>query len=388
MKKKIAAALGLLVCAVGLCSCGTKTQTLEMNVPATQVIELDGEVRFVPLSSKPTNVSGYEVIVTAPNGKTVEHNGRYFTPTEIGDYLITYNALNQDGEVFISKSTLLLVEPAQAPNVTIKHNTNGMIWNSGNTYSLPTAQVKDNVDTDLNYDLTITDEDGEELRVIDNTATPIKGGIYTLTYSATDSTGHVGTETVRVYATAKGEISSFEVEELASAFYAYGNPASGDEVCSISYNEDEKYTYGNSKGSLKFHCESAPDGIYPAISLNGGNLSNPNLSESDYDGISMRLYFEGTASLSSSGNTTFHLYIMREDGKDVVYDLKQNLEGFSTDKWLECRIDKTWLENATLRGGTEKFGKGKIGQIRLMTLIKDEGVYLDTYLDDVKYFNV
>lgn len=389
MKKKIIATLtSVLVCALPLCACGTQNKTLQMNVPTAQTVELDGEVRFVPQSSKPTNVSGYEITVLAPSGQEVSHDGISFTPNRAGDYVITYDALDKNGEVFLSKSTLLTVLPAQAPDLTIKQYTDTLIWNYGNQYILPSAQVFDNVDVGLGYQLKVTDENGQLVRTTDGKITPEKGGFYTLTYSATDSAGHTGEEVLRIFATGEGEISSFEVEELMNLFEGSDDNSKTEDngVFETSYNTDKAYTYDGSNGSLKFHCEQISGTQYPAIVINGANLAHTKLSETEYDGISFQLYFEGNANLTSGGESVFMLYVRSADGKQVAMNLKNALTGFGTDRWIECKLTRSWLENAIMSGTQEKFGTRDIAQIRIMTMIKGDGEYLDTYLDDMKYF--
>lgn len=388
MKKKIALCTGLLVCGLSLCGCNAQNKTLQMNVPTAQTIELNGEVRFAPQSTKPTNVSGYEITVIGPDGKEITHDGFGFKPSRAGDYIITYDALDKQGEVFLSKNTLLTVVPAQAPDITIKQFTDTLVWNYGVEYILPSAQVRDNFDTDLDYELTVTDEDGQTVRTLDGKIVPQKGGFYTLTYTATDSVGNIGEEKLRIFATDKGEISSFEVENLMNMFEASDDNSKQEDngVYSMSYNTDKAYTYGGSEGSLKFHCEQISGAQYPAIVINGSNLAHKNLSETDYDGISFKLYFEGNANLTFGGESVFMLYVRTSDGKQVAMNLKNTVVGFGTDKWIECKLTKTWLENAILSGTQEKFGSREIAQIRIMTMITGDGEYLDTYLDDMFYF--
>ena len=95
----------------------------------------------------------------------------------VGSYSITYDVSDSSGNPAIQVTRTVEVQDTQKPVITLAGNSSTTI-ESGLTYTDPGATVSDNYDSGLAYNV--------DLSVIDTSTL----GTYTLTYSATDSSGN------------------------------------------------------------------------------------------------------------------------------------------------------------------------------------------------------
>ena len=100
-----------------------------------------------------------------------------------GTYSVTYDAVDVAGNAAVQVSRTVIVADTTAPVITLL-GSSSITLNVGQTFSDPGHTVSDNVDVGLVATVTGTV----------NTAVP---GLYTLTYTVSDSAGNVATPVVR-----------------------------------------------------------------------------------------------------------------------------------------------------------------------------------------------
>ena len=369
MRKKLSFLALAGLCLLTAVGCNAQQKNITMNVPAALVVEEGMSVRFSPMTSKAENVSAYTVTVTNPQGVETVQTGKSFTPEDAGSYIIRYDALN-GGKIVLSKSTLLTVLPSQSPVITVKQNTDNIIWTCGETYTLPDVAVWDNLDEYLTYTVQVTDPQQKNLTIQNKKVTVLSSGWHVLSYTATDSAGNAGIKTVNIYATAENEIATFETEQLINRFSVEGN-------CTISYNTDQAYVYGNSKGSLKAHFEKAESNTYPGVLISGDALPYNDLYATDYDGLRFKVYLTGN--VNSIATQDIWVSFGNIDGIQARVKLN-GVKGFGLNRWLEFSIEKETLKNIS------DFGENPLAYIKLWTLLAGETETLDVYVDNVEYF--
>ncbi|MFV0441921.1 MAG: S-layer homology domain-containing protein [Lachnospirales bacterium] len=154
-----------------------------------------GDTYTLPSATVTDNVDTDLTYKVTINGEEVTDTTSY-KPSEVGTYTIVYSAVdgaNKDTDNTVAKSEpnsaeeitiTLTVKDKTAPIITLPSGTSyDEEITIGDTYTLPSATVTDNVDTDLTYKVTIN---GEE--VTDTTSyKPSEVGTYTIVYSAIDS---------------------------------------------------------------------------------------------------------------------------------------------------------------------------------------------------------
>ena len=148
-----------------------------------------------------------------------------FTTDETGAFTLRYDAEDSEGNAAEPLYITLIIDEAidEEPPVIHYEGDTELSVGYDEDFFIPTVEVTDNVDEDLEAEVTIEDESGQVVDRID-TSVP---GIYTITYTATDSAGNeaepvVITVTVEEYVDTEPPVIHYD----------------GDTELSVAYDED------------------------------------------------------------------------------------------------------------------------------------------------------
>jgi hypothetical protein len=188
----------------------TTAPVISLNFPEQNPIELIFNTNVTPTYSQPYIEFG----AVADTGETVtitifETDANGNNPVEISDidteresyYNVTYSATDSSGNTGTAIRRVIVQEDADAPIVTLNvpsYNNVELFYNIQNNYSETYteygASATDTEDGSLPVTTTITRTPiGGGSSVTVTTVDPVVEGFYTVTYSATDTAGNVGT---------------------------------------------------------------------------------------------------------------------------------------------------------------------------------------------------
>jgi hypothetical protein len=188
----------------------TTAPVISLNFPEQNPIELIFNTTVTPTYSQPYVEFG----AVADTGETVtitifETDANGNNPVEISDidterdsyYNVTYSATDSSGNTGTAIRRVIVKEDADAPIVTLNvpsYNNVELFYNIQNNYSETYteygASATDIEDGSLSVTTTITRAPiGGGSSVTVTTVDPVVEGFYTVTYSATDTAGNVGT---------------------------------------------------------------------------------------------------------------------------------------------------------------------------------------------------
>jgi hypothetical protein len=188
----------------------TTAPVISLNFPEQNPIELIFNTNVTPTYSQPYVEFG----AVADTGETVtitifETDANGNNPVEISDidierdsyYNVTYSATDSSGNTGTTIRRVIVQEDADAPIVTLNvpsYNNVELFYNIQNNYSETYteygASATDIEDGSLSVTTTITRAPiGGGSSVTVTTVDPVVEGFYTVTYSATDTAGNVGT---------------------------------------------------------------------------------------------------------------------------------------------------------------------------------------------------
>ncbi|MBU1958909.1 DUF5011 domain-containing protein [bacterium] len=156
---------------------GTATRVVKVIDPQAPVVILVGVTADIPLDGTYTEL-GATVTDNVDTNLTVLITGSVDT-TKVGEYTLTYTATDSTGNVGTATRVVKVID-VTSPVVTVTGVTADV--SVGGTYTELGATVTDNVDTGL-------------AAIVTGSVDTTKVGEYTLTYTATDSAGNVGTAT-------------------------------------------------------------------------------------------------------------------------------------------------------------------------------------------------
>ena len=133
--------------------------------------------------------------------------------TEVGEYTVNVIAEDYSGN---QAEKSYKITASDSVNPVIEAPQAFISWVVDGKVKLPSVNV---IDVAKNT-LTITAKDGNDndVRVENGYLNVAKTGVYTLNYTATDTSGNVGTASVKLYVKEKGVIADFNDEDDASVF--------------------------------------------------------------------------------------------------------------------------------------------------------------------------
>ncbi|MBQ9481292.1 MAG: hypothetical protein IJU84_03935, partial [Clostridia bacterium] len=156
-------------------------------------------------------------VVKSVNGAVIPLIYDAFDILSLGGYEIRYIA--SDGNRKAVKTVRLTVVDTSKPVVIL---TGENIAEKGSKYYYPTINASDNSGEKCTVSVVVTDPDGENVSTENDGFMPVKVGLYTLSISAADAFGNVGTASFEVFARepiGKGELDAFDDAGLSYTAY-------------------------------------------------------------------------------------------------------------------------------------------------------------------------
>jgi len=296
MKKflKSLAACGLLVC-ISATSIGV------VELIGAKAIDLSGftdttiaynEVYSLKTQDDSGRKLSYSVKTSAGNDVPIYNYA--FAVTEMDAYTVTVSCGNK------TKTYQLIPKDISAPILHVEKNQNRLNVLNGEKVMYPRVIVTDNVDTEIELVYEIT-YNGETYASENDGFTPSALGFYTLTITAKDDANNIATKTV-VYESVATEEETYKVfafDENAIHYFDYlGLEHSENPI--LSYNTDQKYVYGEEKGStrMSFVAQGTPLFV----------VKNPMIDTSEFDYIRFYVYNNGDSFIGLGVNLTSKMY--------------------------------------------------------------------------------
>ena len=120
-------------------------------------------------------------------GKAVNVVDNGFTPTQAGTYTVAYYTKDEYGSETVETFDIEIKADGEKPVISVDFDIEtGTV---GAEISLPSATATDNADGNVSVSVSVTFGD-TEVTVEDGKFTPSEAGIYTVTYTAKDASGH------------------------------------------------------------------------------------------------------------------------------------------------------------------------------------------------------
>lgn len=184
------------------------------NVPQTMEAEL-GELFIMPKVA--ASVSGLEVEVEIEvfdsENESVDLINKKFKATDPNGYTVVFTAKN--GEKTKKAQIKVTVKDTKAPTFNIS-GTSGSVALLGETVEIPECKVDDAATDALQASYTVKDANQNAVAVTDGKFVASLVGDYTITYTATDPSGNVGTKDFIVSCKNAVVLNAFENENDVS----------------------------------------------------------------------------------------------------------------------------------------------------------------------------
>ena len=332
MVKKLCALFAVLAISLGFAyGCATKIELIGFDVIEEDSVSYGADYTVPVYNVKDKDGKIYSVNYTVTNGgEAVTVIGGKFTANKMTDYLITYT-VDVSEKRSETKTTVVKVSDTDHPYVSLGEMKKYYIV--GEEIEPPSAEVRDNYDTNLTATLSLYKGDTQVIASVTAAFTVEEEGAYKIVATATDSAGNVSEEAVREFvvrnAAAKGEIEDFEASELAGA-----------SVSAVSnYGNTLKSGYAEAGGVNAFYVSSVTENTedtldkYPGLSLipRISKEEVESLQEEGYNKLVMRVYLE-----YSGARTLYHQWATNEDtGKHV----QTNLGNVAANTWTDFELD-------------------------------------------------
>ena len=300
----------------------TRTVKVENNTKPTLIIKgnnpflLDVHTNFVDPGATATDVFGNSVNVSSTNN---------INKNVLGNYSVTYSATDNDGNTQTASRTVKVVDRIN-PSITILGD-NPMEVSLNGTYNEPGAIGSDNYTSPINVSIS-----GSV-----NTSTV---GTYTITYSASDSSGnsHSESRTVNVVNNTPPTITIIGSNPLthqakttftdpgATAVDVYGLSLQVSSVSNVNENLIGNYIITYTATDIDGNRASAVRNVYvrdtiaPVITLNGNSTITLELNQNYVElGATATDNYDASVSVSFSGtvdSTTPGTYIITYSATD------------------------------------------------------------------------
>ena len=175
----------------------------EYTFPSAVIKDLNGNV---------VNGAEIKIEVLKTETQSVLAVGGKWTPDVIGTLRVVWTATKGDEIVSYEKSLVVKDNTAPVISFASEPKTTGFV---GETYVLPEITVTDNADSGLDYTVYLT-FDGVRRQLADTSFIPEVAGEYIVEIECTDSSGNLGTKTVRVTIKAAEEKDSGCSSDISS----------------------------------------------------------------------------------------------------------------------------------------------------------------------------
>lgn len=180
-------------------SCGLvgSVERVVRYMPSQLEIELSGELPSVAYTGKKVVLPTANVAATVSvifEGKTIEIVDSGFTPYEVGDYEITYTYTDDYEVTAVLQAKIVVLSDVTSPVITVREVSGN--YKVGDKLIAPTASAIDEADGEVQVTTAIY---FEEKQVGDSEVTTEKAGIYTIVYTAMDSSGNPARKDVQVF---------------------------------------------------------------------------------------------------------------------------------------------------------------------------------------------
>lgn len=334
MAKKLCALVAVLAIMLGFafgCDKRGQIELIGFDVIEEDTVSYgaDYTVKTYNVKDKDGKIYSVSYIVTN-GGETVNVIGGKFAADKMTDYIITYTVV-VDEKRSETKTTIVKVTDTDRPYVSLGEMEKYYIV--GEEIEPPSAEVRDNYDTNLTATLSLYKGDTQVIASVTGAFTVEEEGAYKIVATATDSSGNVSEEAVREFAVrnaaAKGEIEDFEASELAGA-----------SVNAVSnYGNVLKSGYAEADGVNAFYVSSVTENTEDTLDKYPGLGLTPRISKADvealkaegYNKLVMRVYLD-----YSGARTLYHQWAVNEEtGKHV----QTNLGNIAAKTWTDFALD-------------------------------------------------
>lgn len=196
----------LCFCFIGVCvtACGNGDLTLKdgSRIPSEVTAELGG-VYIIP---ELKNDSQVVVSVKDSTGAEVRVNNHKFRIEDFNGYTITYSLGDK------TATTKVIVTDTSEPVISVNVPEN-MVVVPNSEFNIPACSVSDMGSSNLTAQISVKDEAGNAVEVIDNKFVASQLGKYIITYTATDASGNTGKKELTIICQNADLLNDFETLE-------------------------------------------------------------------------------------------------------------------------------------------------------------------------------
>lgn len=348
MKKRLLLALACtatMACGLAVGCKKDTPQTLSVDIPSDATVEIGMSYTIEDVVGEYGGESVTPQITVTYDGQNVPVSSSSFTPSELGDYTITYTFAygNEKSESFTQKvtcqdTTAPTVVLAEGKSIAYKVHSGDKITLSSDLFSVKDRSGETITATVSVYKGGTADEsqlvqlDGE------NSFTAADAEGYLVVASAADSSGNVGTFTQKITLFAEGELEYFNNRD-----YLETQVLPGKNGGALEYVEDAEFVFeGTGAGKFTFN-----GGGYPMFIFNG-------LRASDFENCTeLSLWVYNPAEYPYSFSVVSAAI---EDGKFVdkatILPQVQVPQG----RWMRVSVPGADIRNALAQQGIDTIG--------------------------------